>query len=188
MDKQTLLNLFPDLLKQPHSLTIGIDENAGTMTISINPDYSGEVIGFLFSLLFWIVSIILINEVGFTGQTFGLLFGLTIILGTVFYNAYSKRAIHCVAKKNFQIFQYHHGGLFGSRFQAVDLQISYSRITSFEIHRHVAKWADKYQLFAILANKEKIDLTGRMSFAESQSSTEKIRNFINPQLPIKAVD
>ncbi|MBI5936025.1 MAG: hypothetical protein HY867_20160 [Chloroflexi bacterium] len=176
--------------KQVINLTSGqiqIDNDSLVMVIDKSPFYFYEsllMIGFFF--LFFNCNLTLDST------------GWIIILVACVLLALSlstKRRVRCLADKNLGRVRYWRSGIMGSKINQKDIQFQVDQLKEVVMKRHVLWWwrspfsGDTFQIGMTTKNGQWLELTSKyLDFSECQSIAEIIRNFIDPALPIKAVD
>ena len=168
-----------------HSLRIQISPDPSTMLIEVTPDFSFNYIA-LIGLVFLTIFFFVIED-GLALVT--LLLVELIFGGMLAYSIFTKRKIRCSINKTIGNIHYFRGGILNTKFDESESSYKIADATSLEMKRYVRRYGDTFQVLLSIRQWEKIELTGSgLNFAECQTYAEKIRNFIDPALPIKAVD
>ena len=101
----------------------------------------------------------------------------------------AQRPIRCVMDKQTRKFQYTRGGILGLPFKRQEVSGSFNDIGHFDMKQHMKRGRDAFQILLWLRGFKKHPLShDDLSFRECQEATEKIRKFVDPHLPIGALD
>lgn len=167
------------------SLRIQINADSSVMLVENNPDFIFSYIG-LIGLSILTILIFFIQDVAnvITAIIFDLLFW-----GMLVYSIFTRRKIICSINKSTSRVHYFRGGVFNTKFDESKANHALADVTRVEMARYIRRYGDTFQVILKIKRWERLELTARnLSFSDCQSYAEKIRNFIDPALPIKAVD
>lgn len=168
-----------------HPLRIRVNSVSSEMLIEYSPDFGFNLIGLILLTLI-MPFLFLIPENSELIMTIA--FALVLWLVLVFY-AFAKRKIRCAINKQTGVILYSRGGFFNTKFDEIESKFKIADVTNVEMIRHIRRHGDAFQIALKIKSWEEIELTGRsLNFSECQAYSEKIRNFIDPALPIKAID
>jgi hypothetical protein len=118
------------------------------------------------------------------GMVYSILFLIVFLFELI-----AQRPIHCVMDKQNRKFHYTRGGILGLPFKRQEVFGSFNDIGHFDMKQHMKRGRDAFQILLWLRGFEKYPLSHNdLSFRECQEATEKIRGFVDPHLPIGALD
>ena len=182
---QTLQNEKQDRDFQGSHVRIRIDSDSSVMLIESIPSYLFEALAFLgLALLTLIIFLLGDLDDRLVGILADVFFG-----GILFFVALSKRKVRSLFNKSTGVIQYFRGGLLGTTLNEHKSDYKIADVTWLEMRRYLRRYGDTFQILLSIGRWEKFELTGRsLNFSECQVGSELFRYFIDPALPIKAVD
>ncbi|MFZ5855485.1 MAG: hypothetical protein ACOYZ6_01515 [Chloroflexota bacterium] len=170
---------------QGSHVRVRIDSDLSVMWIESIPSYLFEILAFLGLALLTLI-VFLLGDL--TDRLVGILADV-IFGGVLFFVALLKRKMRSSFNKSTGVIQYFRGGLLGTTLDEHKSDHKIADVTWLEMRRYLRRYGDTFQILLSIGRWEKVELTGRsLSFSECQACSEIIRNFIDPALPIKAVD
>ena len=175
----------------PHPLTIRIEEDTSSMLIFSRPNYFREIFGFT-------LIVIILGAFGFfessqkirASSVMPILgFVLILLMLGLLFSVLNKRTLFCVFRKKNGVGTYLQGGFAGTSLLKKKLDFLLVDIIRLETHFRQNRRSNEFRIYAVLKSGESFDISGEpLDFAMCQNYAEKIRGFINPELPIKPVD
>lgn len=166
-------------------LRIQVDPDSLTMTIESFPFYFFNLLAF-FGIFFVTIYIFSIND-DMDQATW--IIGIILFWGWLIYSVFTKRTIRCWIYKNLSQINYFKSGVLSSSFDASEKIVTFDDVGGLRMQRHVRKYGDTFQVFLLLKDGSSLALSGAdLNFEECQDAAEKIKNFIDPSLPVKAAD
>jgi hypothetical protein len=179
-------------LSKERGMSVIVDDATETMRIFLQPDYTLQYfLIFISVILTALTTLFLVYPPTKEVDADMVMWVMTIIFlfGYSLYEIYQKRIVHCIITKPSGIIRYFRGGVLGSRFDEREIDCLISNITGFEMKRYPFSGRNRFQICAIINNKERLDLSGTyLSFSDCQMNAGIIQKFVNPDLPLIAVD
>ena len=168
-----------------HPLRIHVNPDSSEMLIEYSPDFSINWIA-LIGLAFLSAFLFLVKD----AEGLMTLIMLELIFGGMLaYSVFAKRKICCSINKTIGNIHHFRGGILNTKFDESESNNKLADVTSLRMKRYIRRYGDTFQVLLSIQKWEKIELTGSgLNFLECQTYAEKIRNFIDPTLPIKAED
>jgi len=124
----------------------------------------------------------------FSGPASLIVFPL-ILLAIGVNGLFTQRELSCVLNKATGVGMLKQSGLLGSQLAAEAMEFKTSDIVALEMKRHVARYADKFQIRLALCTGRRLNLSARnLSFSECQIFAEQIQRFLGPEIQSKAVN
>jgi len=168
-----------------YSLWVGVDSDSSKMLIEVTPDFSFNYIGLIgLSLL----TAIFFAADNVTDWFSTILIGLVSWCGLLYYT-YIKRSVRCLIDKNSGRIYYFRGGLLNTKYEETESVHDIKDIKYVAMTREVRRYGDEFQIhfsvdvWGLLALSE-----SNLGFSDCQLYAEKIRDFTNTAMPIKAMD
>ena len=159
-------------------------ESSTRLRIQYNPN----------NILFIVALIImlgLLTLLAFAREIIYLLFYGAILIALFFQDLKILRPIRCVIDKQTGKFHYTSGKVLGLNYNNQDISGDIIEISQVEMKRHVnvGRRRDKLQIALLLNNHERLLLSdSTLDFEDCHKFSEKIRNFIGSEIPIKAIN
>lgn len=111
------------------------------------------------------------------------------VWGAIFYSFMLIRKTRCLIDKPSGIVKYFRGGMFGTSLDESHTRFEIKDISAIEMKRYVQRYGDSFQVRLLVGVQMNFELTGKdLKFSTCQAYAEIIKDFINPALPITAVD
>jgi len=172
-------------MEGPSHLRVLVNSDSSVMSVEVHPDFSLSLLGCI-GLVFLTLFGFLIEEA--VSLVMFIVFDIVFWVGLA-HSVFVRRKIHCSINKITGSVRYYRGGVINTKFDESETNIKIADVTGIELMRYIRKYGDTFQILLTYKRLEKMELTGRnLSFSECQTYSEKIRNFIDPALPIKAMD
>lgn len=166
-------------------LRIQIDPDSSTMTIESFPFYFFNILAF-FGLIFVTIYTFSIND---EMEQITWIIGIIVFWGWLLYSVFAKRTIRCWIYKNLSQINYFKSGVLNSSFDTSEKTFPFGTVGGLKMQRHVRRYGDTFQVFLLLKDGSDLALSGAdLNFEECQDAAEKIKNFIDPSLFVKAAD
>jgi len=157
-------------------------ENESTLFVRYQPEYTYLLIGVVASLLVLAVVSLFVHYI------LPILLAL-LFFGIMVYNFSIRRATNCKIDKRIGRIDYWRSGIFWSSWDEQRIVFGLSEIKQLEMKRHVEEYGDKFQIYLSLKSGNRLRLSGRNpDFSECHEFAERIRGFLGPEIPLKAVD
>jgi hypothetical protein len=174
-------------------ISVIADNSTETMRITFQPDYTPEYFLLEISailLIFPPLLSVLLSFSGYEGRwVFMWVIVLIFLFGFALYGLYQKRVLRCGVNKRDGTVEYFRGGVLGTSYDVQNVFFRASNITGIEMKAYPGRRVVKFQINLVLDTGERFHLSwANLNFSECQRNAEKIRNFINPDLPLIAVD
>ncbi|MGB8984070.1 MAG: hypothetical protein WCC12_19530 [Anaerolineales bacterium] len=179
MDKKSFL-------RETRQLTMETDDSGSTMVISMRSSYLQDVFAFVLSVLFVLPFFLAPRSLNDPSAYCVIGFIFLVLMAALLHSVNGKRSVNCTIRRNFGVIQYERGGLLGTSLLHRNLDFVISDVAGFEIKDRSRGDFYMFQLLVVFKSGERLDLFGNnLGVIEYRQVAEKIRNFINPQLPIK---
>ena len=180
-------------LPKENGLSVMVDDATEIMRIAFQPDYTLEYLVLEISAILFVFPILLsvfLSLKEYDGfWVFMWVIVLIFLCGSAFYLLYQKRVLRCDVNKHDGTVEYFHGGVLGSSYDMKNTFFRVSNITGIEMKAYPGRHVVKFQINLILDTGERVYLSwANLNFSQCQRNAEQIRNFINPDLPLIAID
>lgn len=152
-------------------------ENDHTLLIEHNPNHL-PLVGFIISLV--------LTAVWARSDFFivGVIISIYLFFSLIFH-----RSIRCVIDKQTEEIHYLRGGVFGSRADRQDIFCEFADIWRLGMSKHVSRHSDTFQIILLLGDYRRLALShSDLSFSQCQEFAEGIRDFLDLDIPIKALE
>lgn len=176
------ITLPPCLIFNKNGLTARTE--AWQMTLhTLQVEYTPNkiaLIGFILSSILTGIFIYLRLDTGYFSGLAWLVFG---------YELFTSRQIRCELDTLRQTVEYTRFGWAGLPWGRQEITCQMGDIAQIELQRHIRSGGDTFQVVLWLFGFKRYNLThDDLTFSECQRLAELIRDFVDPELPISAVD
>jgi hypothetical protein len=157
-------------------------ESPSRLRIQHNPNNTLFIIAFI--IVFGFVTLLALTKEKIYFIFYGLIFFVVFL-----QDLETLRPIRCVIDKQTGRFDYTRGNVLWIKYKNQAISGNIVDISQVEMKRYVGKGADSFQIVLLLKNRERLLLSNTsLDFEDCQKFSEKIRNFIGSDVPIKAIN
>jgi hypothetical protein len=154
-------------------------ENDHTLLIEHDPN-DLPLVGFVISL--GLTAILAYFEPSFA--LFSAIFSVFLICAMI-----AQRPIRCIIDKQTQQIHYLREGVFGSQVDRQDIFCEFADIWRLGMKKHASRGSDTFQIILLLGDHRRLALShSDLSFRQCQEFAEGIRDFLDLDIPIKALE
>lgn len=154
-------------------------ENDHTLLIEYDPNHLA-LVGFIILLSLTVI-------LAYFGPSFPFLSAIVSVF--LFFVMIAQRSMRCIIDKQTQQIHHLRGGVFGSQVDRQDIFCEFADIWRLGMSKHVSRGSDTFQIILQLSDYKRITLShSDLSFSQCQEFAEGIRDFLDLDIPIKALE
>ncbi|GEM_PF-5131698 len=156
-----------------------------TMQTHCQPLHGWSVLGLLGSLFFMFLP----TFTSVSDDYYKIFIAALVFFGVLIFYIYADRTINCTFNKQTGRIEVLVGGILDLPLIENKFVFRISEIKNFEMIRYTTRGRDRFQIGIMFENGERISISAKnLDFTGCQEYAEKIRDFLELDVPIKAVD
>jgi len=183
--EQELQDLASEKIVDEEAIRIRITLDSSKMVIEADPHFA---LIYIIIVVFLFLTVLIFSSLDANDLPLWTFLGL-IMWGVFIVFIFTTRKFRCLINKATGNVRYFRGGILATKIDESISNFEIKDITSIEMKRFVQRYGDTFQVRLLVGSQTSFELTGKdLKFSKCQSYAEIIKDFIDPALPIKAVD